>query len=240
MRKNYKNGLLLSETALFLAFVMLVFCFTPNDNAIYASSDVIYPSIIILDAGHGGEDAGTVGVSGVYEKDLNLEIAEKLGEYFSNAGFGVVFTRRDDKLLYTEEENIKGYRKIYDLKNRVKISNSYSDAIFISIHMNWFSDSSCRGTEIYYADNSDSSMLATCVRDSIVKSIQPTNDRKIKKGSGIYLLEHSDNPAILIECGFLSNPEECEKLSQKEYQKELSFSIVCGIIEYEKNKMNRS
>ena len=108
----------------------------------------------------------------------------------------------------------------------------YLDAIFISIHMNWFSDSSCRGTEIYYADNSDSSMLATCVRDSIVKSIQPTNNRKIKKGSGIYLLEHSDNPAILIECGFLSNPEECEKLSQKEYQKELSFSIVCGIIEY--------
>ena len=100
MRRNYKNGLLLSETALFLAFVMLVFCFTPNDNAIYASSDVIYPSIIILDAGHGGEDAGTVGVSGVYEKDLNLEITEKLGEYFFNAGFGVVFTRRDDKLLY--------------------------------------------------------------------------------------------------------------------------------------------
>jgi N-acetylmuramoyl-L-alanine amidase len=182
---------------------MIVFCFSPKNGSIYASSDVIYTTIIILDAGHGGEDVGAVGFGGIYEKDLNLEITEKIGEYLSNSGFGVVFTRMDDKLLYTEEENVKGYRKIYDLKNRAKISNSYSDAIFISIHMNWFSDPSCHGAEIYHADDTDSSMLASCVRDSIINKVQPDNKRKIKNGSGIYLLEHSDNPAILIECGFL-------------------------------------
>ena len=106
--------------------------------------------------------------------------------------------------------------------------------------MNWFSDPACSGTEIYYSENTVSSTLAECVRASIVGRLQPSNKRKIKKGSGIYLLDNADNPAILIECGFMSNSEECKKLSEKEYQKELCFSIVCGIIEYERNKMNWS
>ena len=91
---------------------------------------------IVLDAGHGGEDCGAIGVNGVYEKDLNLAIAIKLGDYLKTAGFKVIYTRTEDKLLYTEDENIKGFRKIHDLKNRVNIANRYENALFVSIHMN--------------------------------------------------------------------------------------------------------
>ena len=188
---------------------------------------------VVIDAGHGGEDSGAVGIGNVYEKNLNLEIAFKLGEYLTSAGYTVVYTRTKDKLLYTEEQNIKGMRKINDLKNRMNIANSYSDALFVSIHMNSFGSSDCTGLQVYYGVGSDESQkIADSVQSEVVKRLQKTNRRKTKSGEGIYLLENSTNPAILIECGFLSNPEECKKLSEKEYQKELSFAIVCGIIEY--------
>ncbi len=191
---------------------------------------------VVIDAGHGGEDVGAIGVNNLYEKDLNMQIAIKLGEYLSAAGYNVIYTRTADRLLYTEEQNIKGMRKIYDLKNRVEISNSYADAIFISIHMNSFGQQNCSGLQIYHSDNTESKILAQTVQDSVKNLLQPNNRRSVKAGNDIYVLKNSDNVAILVECGFISNPEECQKLSEKEYQKELCFSILCGIIEYERNR----
>ena len=193
-------------------------------------------SVIILDAGHGGEDSGAVGVNGVLEKELNLAIAVMIGEELTARGYTVVQTRTEDRLLYTEAENIKGIRKISDLKNRVKIFNSYENAIVVSIHMNSFAIAKYSGLQVYYADGSDS--LATAIKSAVREELQPENKRAIKRGEGIYVLEHSENTAVLIECGFLSNPEECAKLSEKEYQKRLSFSIVCGIIKYMEEKTN--
>lgn len=191
---------------------------------------------VVIDAGHGGEDPGAIGFGNVYEKDLNLEIAFKLGEYLKSSGYNVVYTRTEDKLLYTEEENIKGMRKINDLKNRMNIANSYENALFVSIHMNSYGAAECSGLQVYYGVGSeDARRMANAVQSEVVSRLQPTNRRKIKSGEGLYLLENSKNPAILIECGFLTNPEECKKLSQKEYQKELSFAILCGIILYGKN-----
>ena len=192
---------------------------------------------IVLDAGHGGEDCGAIGVNGVYEKDLNLAIAIKLGDYLKAAGFEVIYTRTEDKLLYTEEENIKGFRKIHDLKNRVNIANEYNNALFVSIHMNSYGSSECSGMQVYYSSKNNASPLAAeLIQESVVSKLQPTNKRKIKEGNDLYLLENSLNPAVLIECGFISNPAEAEKLSEKEYQKELSFAILCGIIDYVKSK----
>ena len=188
--------------------------------------------IIILDAGHGGEDPGAIGCDGVYEKDLNLSICELIRGELIARGYTVVMTREEDRLLYTEAENIKGLRKISDLKNRVKIFNSYESAISISIHMNTFSASQYRGTQIYYSNIDEADRLAAAIRDSVRVELQPDNKRPLKHSEGIYLLENSKIPTVLVECGFLSNPEECEKLSKKEYQKRLSFSIVCGIIKY--------
>lgn len=191
---------------------------------------------VIIDAGHGGEDCGAIGVGGVYEKDLNFDISLKLGEYLSEAGYKVIYTRKDDKLLYTEAENIKGMRKIYDLKNRVSIANETENGIFISIHMNSYGSASASGLQVYYSQNTEGSReLASQIQKQVKEAVQPTNKRAIKSGENMYLLENSTNDAVLIECGFISNPAECEKLLEKEYQKELCFAILCGIINYDKN-----
>ena len=209
-------------------------------NGINDIHSVIAPGytekIVIVDAGHGGEDVGAIGVCGIYEKDLNMQISEKLGEYLNAAGFRVIYTRTEDRLLYTDEQNIKGMRKINDLKNRMAIANAYTNAIFISIHMNFYGHPSCSGLQVYHSGDSDSKSLADAIQNSVKNTLQPTNKRTIKEGNDIYVLENCNLPAILIECGFISNPEECKKLSEKEYQKELCFSILCGIIEYEKNR----
>ena len=197
-------------------------------------------SIIIIDAGHGGEDSGAIGVNGKYEKDLNLIIANEVGRLLTDAGFAVVYTRTEDKLLYTDDENVYGIRKISDLKNRCKIAAEYPNAIFVSIHMNSFGDSRYSGAQVYYSlENEESRKLADTIQSSIKDNVQPDNNRVIKKGEKMYILENIDNVAIIVECGFLTNSAECEKLSEKEYQKQLSLAIVYGIIEYkEANSSN--
>ena len=193
--------------------------------------------VIIIDAGHGGEDSGAIGVNGAYEKNINLAIAMIMGEELINRGYTVVYTRTEDKMLYLPEENIKGMRKISDLKNRCKVTEQYEDSILVSIHMNSYGASKYSGLQVYYADaDSDSERLAAKIQNAVRQELQPDNKRQIKNGSSLYLLENAKGTAVLIECGFLSNEIECEKLSQKEYQKQLSFSIICGIIEYIKEK----
>lgn len=190
-------------------------------------------NIIILDAGHGGEDCGAVGKGDVYEKDLNLSIVLEMGRIFEEKGYAVIYTRTDDRLLYKPEENIKGIRKISDLKNRCKVAAEYPEATFVSIHMNSFGDSKYSGLQVYYSENGDGSrLLAQSIQSTVREQLQNDNSRSIKAGRNIYVLENVTNTAVLVECGFLTNENECEKLSQKEYQKELSFSIVCGIIKY--------
>lgn len=233
-------------TEVFRAFLVLLLIFgviSLGAQAYYSSDEYVEAMIeesekriVIIDAGHGGEDSGAVGINGILEKDLNLTIAKEVGELFTKEGYAVVYTRTKDKLLYEEHENIKGIRKISDLKNRCKIAAEYPNALFVSIHMNSFSNAKYSGLQVYYSpENEESRLLASSVQQSVKNSLQTENERKIKKGEGMYVLENIENTAILIECGFLTNPEECKKLSEKEYQKSLSFSIFCGIIEHIEN-----
>ena len=200
-----------------------------------AATDASSDKIVIIDPGHGGEDCGAIGENGVYEKDLNLAVALLVGEYLQEQGYAVVFTRTEDKLLDRPEEDIKGSRKISDLKNRCKVAEDYPSAVFVSIHMNTFGDKKYSGAQVYHSSSEGSYHLATAIQSSISKDLQPDNKRTVKNGKGLYLLENIPNDCVIVECGFLSNKDECEKLSQKEYQKQLSFSIVCGIIEYMKD-----
>ena len=220
--------------AIILSIAILTVFFSNLFTAQYvatASSDI--GKVIIIDAGHGGEDSGAIGVNGQKEKDLNLAIALIIGEELSSKGYTVVYTRTEDKMLYLPEENIKGMRKISDLKNRCKVTEAYEDCILISIHMNSYGASKYSGLQVYYSkENEESRALASKIQTSVKAELQPENKRQIKSGESIYILEHSSCTSVLIECGFLSNEAECEKLSQKEYQKELSFSIICGIIKY--------
>ena len=217
--------------------IVIVLFFTLK-NVFFSDTELVNAEpdaerIIVIDAGHGGEDPGAISADGKYEKDLNLQIALELGEQLYSKGFTVVYTRTTDKMLYLPEENIKGMRKLSDLKNRCKIANQYDNAIMISIHMNSFGSSEYSGLQVYYDENNDDSrMLANCIQTSTKNNLQANNTRQIKSGKNLYLLDNSENLSVLIECGFLSNAAECKKLSQKEYQKQLSFAIVCGIIEY--------
>lgn len=239
---NIRTGVRIGNFAIrLLAFLLVLVLCVQISGIAFENSDFITEQVvsiterqtIIIDAGHGGEDCGAIGVNGTYEKDLNLEISGIVGELLSEQGYAVVYTRTEDKLLYTEAENIKGIRKISDLKNRCKIGAEYSESIFVSIHMNSFSNEKYSGLHVYYAPESpESERLASVIQNRVRSDVQPDNNRVPKPGKNIYLLENLENTAVLVECGFLTNKAECEKLSEKEYQKELSFAIVCGIIEY--------
>lgn len=233
--KRFYAGLVSISLAILVVIstVIGVFINMYNKDIFIPTANDPVGRMVIIDAGHGGEDPGTVGVTGVLEKDLNLQIALEIGAAFENEGYVVVYTRTDDRLLYTEEENIHGIRKISDLKNRCKVADKYPNAIFISVHMNSFEKSKYSGLQVYYSEkNENSKALADSIQNKVISDLQKNNNRTTKSGKDIYILENISNNAVLIECGFLSNSQECEKLSQKEYQKELSFSIVCGIIEY--------
>ncbi len=188
---------------------------------------------VIIDAGHGGRDGGTVGsVGSVVEKELNLDISLKLRDMLTKSGYKVIMTRTEDIML--EDPLITSSKKASDLSARRKILEGVENAVFISIHMNAFSDSRYSGLQVYYSQNDPRSQnLALTVQNSVASTIQPQNDRKIKNaGENIFLLHRAACPAVLIECGFLSNPEECARLAEDAYRTELSRVICDAICEY--------
>ena len=189
---------------------------------------------VVLDAGHGGEDPGAIGVSGAYEKDLNLAITLNISSQLKEAGINVILTREDDRLLYKPEENIKGLKKISDLKNRVALANAEENAILVSIHMNSYTDPRYSGLQVWYSENSaDSPALAELIQNNNRTKLQSDNHRKIKgAGSSIFLLDKINAPAVLVECGFLSNVAEAKQFEDYEYKKQVAFIICCSIIEF--------
>ncbi|MBR4661461.1 MAG: N-acetylmuramoyl-L-alanine amidase [Clostridia bacterium] len=193
----------------------------------------IPPPTVILDAGHGGPDGGAIGVNGVHEKDLNLAMVLLLAELFRGEGVEVILTRSDDALPITEEQDRSGHRKRWDVTNRIGFTKLYPDALFVSIHMNLFPVEKYSGLQVWYAKTPGSAELAETVRRRVTAELQPDNKRQCKKADrSIRLLDEAGCAAILVECGFLSNRAECEKLCSPDYQRELSFSIFCAIMEY--------
>lgn len=220
---------------LFLAagFLAAYLSGTRAGTASVSPAAVGYPTVII-DAGHGGEDGGAVGVNRVLEKDLNLTVALQLSDLLRVAGVPVILTRTEDRMLYGEEGNRKGRKKEFDLKNRLRVAKEHPDAIFVSIHMNNFPEAKYHGLQVYYAGRTEGSRaLAEAIQRAVVSSLQPENKREVQEAtSAIYLLDGAVGRAVLVECGFLSNPEECARLCEKDYQKRLCFSLFCGIMEY--------
>ncbi len=184
---------------------------------------------IIIDAGHGGEDPGAV-VGDLKEKDINLEVSKKLFELFQICDYNVVLTRSKDVLLYNAGE--EEHKKQYDLKNRAEIAESFENAAFVSVHMNKFYLSSCKGAQTFYGKSPLSKTLAESIQESM-KLLQTDNKREVKDGvSTVYLLERLNCPAVLVECGFLSNDEDAALLSSDEYTSKLAVSIYKGIVEW--------
>lgn len=225
-------------TALFVLLVLLIIIYVirrVNESAqpAFATSDS--QIAVIIDAGHGGEDGGAVGYdNNTCEKGINLAVAQKLKQFLTIGGFRVIMTREKDQLLNDEGLNTVRQRKVSDIQNRMQIIEKNPDAIFISIHQNKFTQASANGTQIFYSpNNSDSEDLAQSMQDSFRELIQPANSRQVKKaGKEIYLLYHSKIPSIMVECGFLSNKDECEKLLKDEYQSQVAFSVYAGLMKY--------
>ncbi len=189
---------------------------------------------VILDPGHGGMDSGAVGIDGTLEKDRNLTIAFLVEKDLKANGIDVVLTRSDDRLLTLPDSGLSV--KMQDLKARTMTTLGYENCVFVSLHMNKFPIEKYSGLQIWYgAKNADSLSLANAVKTSVTKTLQPENHRENKKaGSNIYVLSHTEVPAILVECGFLSNAEECRKLGDPKYQYDLAKAISEGIADYVK------
>ena len=227
---------LFSFTAACVAFALisLSFCKWSASDAATNMQDSPSLPVIIIDAGHGGEDGGAVSKSGILEKELNLSISKKLCDIFRAAGFEVVMTRETDTMLYDKSADYKGRKKELDLGKRVEIANSYENAIFISIHMNSFPNAKYSGLQVYYSKNhQDSAEIAENIQSLVRDSLQKENNRKTKSaGQNIFVLDRIRIPAVLIECGFPSNAEECQRLTDEEYQKKLSLAIFLSVAKY--------
>ncbi len=213
--------LVLSLSHAYTRDIVAVFCNPPDKK------------IIVIDAGHGGNDPGKVSNDGIQEKDINLSIAKYLKDYLCAQDYVVYITRNDDKGLHDEGASNK---KSSDMKNRIAFFNEKNADLVISIHQNSYPDSFQHGAQtFYYANSGESKRLATHIQNSLLK-IDTSNTRKEKASDSYYILKKSSMPAVIVECGFLSNPEETAKLSDSNYQKKLAYAISLGVSAYDKTQ----
>lgn len=229
---NYKNRVVIVFTsALLVVFIISCFIVTIPSVSVSSKSDLFMPTVII-DAGHGGEDGGASTSDNYLEKDINLSISKKLKAFLVSNGFSVKMTRETDKAIY--DDNQSNNKKRSDLQNRVDLFNSSKNNIVISIHQNKFQQEKYSGAQVFYsANDKKSELLAQCIKNSVVFLTQPENERQCKQaGSEIFILNNTSVPAVLIECGFLSNQNEAEKLKDDEYQSKLAYSIYLGFLEF--------
>ena len=189
--------------------------------------------VVLLDAGHGGEDGGAIGGEGTIEKDINLAVMLKLQNLLEQNGCTVITTRTEDVSLHNKGDEKSGNRKMSDLNNRKNMPEEYDADIFVSVHMNTFPDRKYSGAQVFYAESEGSKELAQCIQGELKAQVDNGNQREVKESAGnIYILEGAKIPSVVAECGFLSNDEEEQKLKSDEYQQKLAFALYCGIIKF--------
>ncbi len=191
---------------------------------------------IVIDAGHGGEDGGCEG-NGLVEKNLNLDISMRVASLLREAGVNVVMTRDTDILLYDINSDYQGKKKAQDVRKRLEIAQNCENPVLVSIHMNYFAQTQYSGLQVWYSKNdARSRILANLIQSETKNELQPNNKRTIKEAtSGIFLLHNATFPAVLIECGFLSNTDEAKALDDAEYRQKLAEVIFKSIMEYISN-----
>ncbi len=215
---------------IYIFFVIKAFMSIDSYSTVNTNADSI--QTIIIDAGHGGDDGGAV-ANGIVEKDINLSISKKLYNIFKASGFNVKMTRNSDEMINDYGDSLRE-RKISDMKKRLGIFNSSENNVVISIHQNKFTQEQYFGTQIFYSTNNQKSLsLANSIKSNVQALLQPDNEREVKPATrDIYLLYNSKVPSIIVECGFISNFNEANKLKQEYYQNEIAFTIYSGFLEY--------
>lgn len=183
---------------------------------------------ILIDPGHGGVDGGATSCTGVLESHFNLQIGLRLQDLLQFLGYETKMVRTEDISVYTKGQTI-AQKKASDLKERVRLANETDNAVLLSIHQNHFPDDRYSGAQVFYADTPGSQALANQLQRALVRHLDPASRRQEKKSSGVYLMEHIRCTGVLIECGFLSNPEEEARLRSPGYQQKLCAVIACTL-----------
>ena len=179
--------------------------------------------VIVVDPGHGGEDPGKVGINDVLEKDLNLQIAKKVKKLLEEAGIKIVMTRTNDKVPDAKKE---------DLNQRVQLINETKPTLALCIHQNSYPDEKIKGAQVFYHTiTPEAEDVATIVQEQL-RTVDPTNTRQIKENDTYFMLKNCQVPTIIVECGFLTNPEEAAKLTQEEYQDQIAQAICEGVVKW--------
>ena len=194
------------------------------------SGNIQAGQVILVDAGHGGIDSGMVGIEGLKEKGINLEIAIKLKAVLEKRGFTVMMTREEDKGLYKDNtQNMKAQ----DLQNRIAMIKEYAPVLSVSIHQNSYPEEYVHGAQVfYYNGSSGGEQLAGLIQTQLVQDLDPENHRQIKPNDSYYLLKKTKGTIVIVECGFLSNAAEAGKLCDEAYQDRVAWSIHKGILQY--------
>ncbi len=185
---------------------------------------------VVIDAGHGGRDPGKVGINGALEKDVNLEIALLVKQFLEAGDVRVVLTRESEDGLYDEDASNK---KVQDMKRRVAVIDEAAPVITVSIHQNSYQQESVHGAQVfYYATSPDGQEAARCLEEALGERLGTEHIRPSKANDSYYLLKKTGTPTVIVECGFLSNYEEAEKLCAEEYQEKMAWAIHMGILQY--------
>lgn len=222
-----------------MAVVLLVSMFlVVKESAVYVESDHVISSkekiCVVLDAGHGGSDPGKIGVNNVYEKDVNLQIAKLVKLFLENADVEVVMTRESDGRTYNQKQS---NNKMQDMMERIAIIENADPAIVVSIHQNSYQEEYVHGAQVFYYTTSESGKeLAQMLQERIRLSADVGNTREIKANDSYFLLKKTSVPIAIVECGFLSNWEEAERLNTSYYQEKMAWSIFMGIMQYINNQ----
>lgn len=222
-------GIKISEKNLVIIFLITIIMLIGMKIATLEKTTMVMmpvnKKIVVLDAGHGGFDPGKVGINGKNEKDINLDIVNKLQNFLEQGGATVYLTRATDEALANDKNG--------DMKERKVITNESNADLLVSIHQNAFTSSSVRGSQVFYHKNSDEGKkIATSIQNSLKDNVDSTNSRVEKENDDYYILRTTEIPTVLVECGFLSNPEEEMLLNDEVYQEKIAWGIYIGIMEY--------
>lgn len=227
-RRKKIGGVILCYVLIFFFFLLGTILGSRTVTVIAQNSPVERTHTIVIDPGHGGEDGGSTSCTGKLESGFNLEIALRLDDLLHLLGHDTVLLRKTDTSIYTKGDTI-AQKKISDLKERVRITNGTPNAVLISIHQNFFTESQYSGPQVFFGNSEGSEALAKKMQTKLSDALSPGSRRQSKKSSGIYLLDKITCPGILIECGFISNPQEEELLRSEKYQKKLVCVIASCI-----------
>ncbi len=227
-----------TATVVTFVFLMSILFFVEKKEVVSESFGELRDETVIIDAGHGGEDGGAEGPEGILEKQINLAVSQKLEHIMNLCGINTDMTRRSDDALYFDEKDSVRQRKVSDIKKRVEKIKNTPRATVISVHQNSFPQDNCKGSQVFFSKgNVQSKDFAKSVQSTLREGVDKTNHRTEKQNDKtIYILENVNCPAILVECGFLTNYEEAKLLKKDTYQTKLAVCITAGFLRYQNEK----